>query len=173
MHKKRILFYFILVIFLIAFNFYLRPVEGNPLVDDAYKSNGAYVNDLYYSNEYFKSMLSHDGKKLYEKIIDASINNKSDIEIECSSNPANVYVPVSSVNTLITSPCAFLTKSPVLLLNNINCTPEINFSFSSLVMKDMLIHTHLSYSMKELLLMVVQVVSSRIMQLSIRNSWIS
>ena len=85
MHKKRVLFYFILVIFLIAFNFYLRPVEGNPLVDDAYKSNGAYVNDLYYSNEYFKSMLSHDGKKLYEKIIDASINNKSDIEIECSS----------------------------------------------------------------------------------------
>ncbi len=86
MHKKRVIIYFIIVIFLFVFNFYLRPVEGNKLVDKSYKSNSAYINDLYYSNELFKSELSYDGKKLYEAIVDASINDKTEVRIECNED---------------------------------------------------------------------------------------
>ena len=36
---------------------YFRPISGNPLMTDEYRSSDAYVNDLYVSDEYFKNHL--------------------------------------------------------------------------------------------------------------------
>ncbi len=90
MHK-RVILYFVLVIGFVAFNFYLRPVEGNEKVTKSYKSNGAYINDLYYSNELFKSELSYDGKRLYEEIIDTSKNDKLEINMVCNENCSDSF----------------------------------------------------------------------------------
>ena len=70
MNKKRIILYFILVILFTLYNFYFRPVEGNPLVTKEYKNSNAYVNDLYMSDEYFKkNILSEDAYYMYDEII--------------------------------------------------------------------------------------------------------
>ena len=47
MKAKRIVIYFLLVIIMVAYNFYLRPIKGNNLVNSEYKQSKAYINDLY------------------------------------------------------------------------------------------------------------------------------
>ncbi len=87
MNKKRIILYFILVILFTLYNFYFRPVEGNPLVTKEYKNSNAYVNDLYMSDEYFKkNILSEDAYYMYDEIISASLNDKSSVKLKCTKN---------------------------------------------------------------------------------------
>lgn len=87
MKTKRIVLYFILVIIFIAFNFYLRPIKGNSLVTDKYKSSSKYINGLYMSDEYFKSkLLSKDEYHIYEGIIKGSFENETTVTIDCSSD---------------------------------------------------------------------------------------
>ena len=87
MSKKRIIVYFILVILFTLYNFYFRPIKGNPLITSEYKKSDAYVNDLYKSDEYFKEkVLGSDAYHIYEEIIDASLNNKTKVKIKCSKN---------------------------------------------------------------------------------------
>ena len=84
MNKKRIIIYFILVIILTLYNFYFRPIKGNPLITKEYKNSNAYINDLYKSDEYFKKkLLTEDSYHIYEEMIDASLKNKSKVKIKC------------------------------------------------------------------------------------------
>lgn len=84
MIKKRYLIYILLVIIFTLFNFYFRPIKGNPLITKEYKSSDRYINDLYMSNEYFKeSLLSKDDYYIYDEIINASLHDKSKVTIDC------------------------------------------------------------------------------------------
>ena len=53
MEKKRAILYWILVVLLFFYNFYFRPIKGNPLVTDSYRNSKDYLNDLYMSDGYF------------------------------------------------------------------------------------------------------------------------
>ena len=87
MIKKRIIVYFALVIIFTLFNFYFRPIKGNPLVTSAYRKSDAYINDLYMSDEYFKrSVLTKDAYYMYDEIISASLKNTSKVKIKCTAN---------------------------------------------------------------------------------------
>lgn len=93
MSKRRITIYFILVIFFTLFNFYFRPIKGNPLVTSEYRRSDAYINDLYMSDEYFKkSLLKEDAYYMYDEIISASLKNKSKVKIECTKNCQNDFL---------------------------------------------------------------------------------
>ena len=84
MIKKRYLIYILLVIIFTLYNFYFRPIKGNPLITKEYKSSDRYINDLYMSNEYFKeSVLSKDDYYIYDEIINASLHDKSKVTIDC------------------------------------------------------------------------------------------
>ncbi len=84
MIKKRYLIYILLVIIFTLYNFYFRPIKGNPLITKEYKSSDRYINDLYMSNEYFKeSLLSKDDYYIYDEIINASLHDKSKVTIDC------------------------------------------------------------------------------------------
>lgn len=87
MNKKRIILYFVLVIIFALFNFYFRPIKGNPLVTSEYKKSDAYINNLYMSDEYFKKkLLNKDSYYIYEQMIDASLKDKYNVEIECTKD---------------------------------------------------------------------------------------
>ena len=55
--SRRVVSYFVLVIFFFLFNFYFRPISGNPLIDNEYLKSTTYINDLYKSDELFKEKL--------------------------------------------------------------------------------------------------------------------
>lgn len=85
MSKKRIIIYFILVFIFTLYNFYFRPIKGNPLITKDYRNSDAYINDLYKSDEYFKKrLLTEDTYYIYEEMIDASLKNKSKVKIKCN-----------------------------------------------------------------------------------------
>ena len=82
--KKRIILYFLLVFIFTLFNFYFRPVEGNKLVD---KKSDTYINNLYYSDEYFKNhILDNESKELYNKIINDTLKGKNISNYPCNLN---------------------------------------------------------------------------------------
>ena len=84
MKKKRILLYFVIVILMTLFNFYYRPVSGNPNVTEKYKDSVSYVNNLYYSDEMFKErLLSEDNYYIYEQILSDVRRGKLISNIEC------------------------------------------------------------------------------------------
>ena len=84
--KKRVVFYFIIVISSFLFNFYYRPIKGNELITEKYKNSDSYINDLYMSDEYFKkNLLKENDYSMYKKIIDASLKNETEVTVECSS----------------------------------------------------------------------------------------
>ena len=84
MSKNRIIIYVALVIIFTLFNFYFRPIKGNPLITSEYRNSSAYINDLYKSDEYFKkSNLDKKYYYIYEEIIDASLHNKTHVNIKC------------------------------------------------------------------------------------------
>ena len=67
MIKKRYLIYILLVIIFTLFNFYFRPIKGNPLITKEYKNSDRYINDLYMSQEYFKeNLLDKDDYYIYD-----------------------------------------------------------------------------------------------------------
>ena len=84
--KKRVLFYFLFVIISFLFNFYYRPIKGNELITDKYRDSDSYINDLYMSDEYFKEkLLDKSDYPMYRKMIEASLNNETEVTVECSS----------------------------------------------------------------------------------------
>lgn len=98
MKKSRIILYFVLVICLALFNFYYRPIKGNSLVTDEYKESSAYVNSLYYSDEYFKKNVLDESKYyLYDKIIETSLKNELEVHIPCEGDScaADFYTATS------------------------------------------------------------------------------
>ena len=85
MNKKRIILYFILVFVFTIFNFYFRPIVGNPLVTSEYRKSDAYINDLYMSDEYFKkNLLDEEAYYIYDKLISSSLNDEYTINIKCT-----------------------------------------------------------------------------------------
>lgn len=94
MDTKKILFIIILIGgFLVSYHYYLRPVEGNPLITEEYRKSSAYVNDLYYSDEYFKKKLLNPAYYyIYEAIINNNKNFVYDVSIPCAgSNCSQIY----------------------------------------------------------------------------------
>ncbi len=93
MNKRRIIIYIILVIFFTLFNFYFRPIKGNPLVNSTYRKSKEYINDLYKSDEMFKkSLLKDDTYYIYDEIISASLNSKTKVKIKCSEDCQNDFM---------------------------------------------------------------------------------
>ena len=87
MNKRRIVIYVILVVIFTLFNFYFRPIKGNPLVTAEYRKSSEYINDLYKSDEYFKkNVLSEDAYYIYDKLISASLNDSYEIVIDCKTD---------------------------------------------------------------------------------------
>ena len=87
MIKKRYLIYILLVIIFTLFNFYFRPIKGNPLITKEYKNSDRYINDLYMSQEYFKeNLLDKDDYYIYDEIINSSLHNKKKVTINCYEN---------------------------------------------------------------------------------------
>ena len=85
MSKRRIVIYFILVAIFTLFNFYFRPIKGNPLVTSEYRKSSAYINDLYMSDEYFKkNILNPSSYYMYEQMIKSSLNDDYDVTIKCN-----------------------------------------------------------------------------------------
>ena len=84
--SKRVVSYFVLVIFFFLFNFYFRPISGNPLIDNEYRKSTTYINDLYKSDELFKEkLLERNEYFIYEKIIEASLENRLEVTITCNN----------------------------------------------------------------------------------------
>ncbi len=110
MNKKRVILYFLLVIIFTLFNFYFRPIKGNPLVTSDYRKSEAYINDLYMSDEYFKkNILDEDSYYVYDEMIEASLNNKGKVTIKCNDTPNNCS------NKLIKSYYAIYLDHPELI----------------------------------------------------------
>lgn len=83
MKKSRVFVYLVIVLSAFMINFYYRPVN-NKNITDKYRKSSAYVNDLYKSDEFFKNkLLDKKGKKLYEKIINMSLNDTKKAEVSC------------------------------------------------------------------------------------------
>lgn len=84
MKKSRVFVYLVIVISAFMINFYYRPVN-NKNITDKYRKSSAYVNDLYKSDEFFKNkLLDKKGKKVYEKIINMSLNDTKKAEVSCN-----------------------------------------------------------------------------------------
>ena len=93
MKRNRVALYFIIVGFMTIFNFYLRPVKGNPLITDEYKNSSSYINNLYHSDEYFKTkLLTPDEYHIYDEIIQNSINDEYEVTIECNKSCASTFL---------------------------------------------------------------------------------
>ena len=93
----RVLLYIVLVVFFFFFNFYFRPVKGNKLVK---KNSPTYVNNLYYSDEHCKnSLLDDESKKLYDKIIKDTLNNKVITDYPCEID--NCFSKLNQINSCI------------------------------------------------------------------------
>lgn len=93
MIKLRYVVYVLLVIIFTLFNFYYRPIKGNPLITKKYKESDSYINDLYVSNEYFKkNLLAKDSYYIYEEMIEASLNDSFDVSIECYSDCKRKFI---------------------------------------------------------------------------------
>lgn len=81
---RRVILYFILVIGFFLYNFYYRPVEGNPLIDEEYQNSSSYVNSLYKSDEYFKKkLISEEEEPYYEKVVEAIKNGEDSSNLDC------------------------------------------------------------------------------------------
>lgn len=84
MKKSRVFVYLVIVISAFMINFYYRPVN-NKNITDKYRKSSAYVNNLYKSDEFFKNkLLDKKGKKVYEKIINMSLNDTKKAEVSCN-----------------------------------------------------------------------------------------
>lgn len=87
MIKRRTVIYFLLVIIFTLFNFYFRPIKGNPLVTSEYKKSDEYINDLYMSDEYFKkNVLDKKDYHMYEEMKEASLNDSYNVVIDCKDS---------------------------------------------------------------------------------------
>lgn len=83
MKKSRVFVYFLIVISAFMINFYYRPIDTSN-ISAKYKKSDAYINNLYESDEFFKNkVLDKEGKELYEKLIDMSLNDVEKAELSC------------------------------------------------------------------------------------------
>ena len=83
MKKGRVFVYLLIVISAFMINFYYRPIDTSH-ISTKYKKSDAYINNLYESDEYFKNkLLDKEGKEIYEKLIDMSLNNEKSAEVSC------------------------------------------------------------------------------------------
>ncbi len=86
MRINRTVLYFIIVISFFFFNFYFRPVQGNPLMTSKYKNSSAYVNNLYVSDEFFKkNSMNKDEYYIYEHLIDDVKKGRGHSIIKCKT----------------------------------------------------------------------------------------
>ena len=86
MRINRTVLYFIIVISFFFFNFYFRPVQGNPLMTGKYKNSSAYVNNLYVSDEFFKkNSMNKDEYYIYEHLIDDVKKGRGHSIIKCKT----------------------------------------------------------------------------------------
>ena len=87
MSRKRIVIYVVLVVIFALYNFYFRPIKGNPLITPEYRKSPEYINDLYKSDEYFRyNVLDRDAYHMYDAMIDASLNDDYNVKIKCSND---------------------------------------------------------------------------------------
>lgn len=87
MIKLRYVVYILLVIIFTLFNFYFRPIKGNPLLTSNYIESKSYINNLYVSDEYFKkSLLDESSYYIYDEIIKASLDDSFEVNIKCNYN---------------------------------------------------------------------------------------
>ncbi len=98
MSKKFKVAIYLLIVFLgFMFNFYYRPIEGNKLVK---KDSPTYINELYYSDEYFKNkVLDEESKALYDKIIDETLSGKQIKDYTCDI--PNCFSKLNDINRCI------------------------------------------------------------------------
>ena len=86
MRINRTVLYFIIVISFFFFNFYFRPVQGNPLMSSEYKNSSAFINNMYVSDEFFKEhAMNKDEYYIYEHLIDDVKTGKSHSTIQCKN----------------------------------------------------------------------------------------
>lgn len=91
MKKNRVILYLLIVISAFMFNFYYRPVN-NKAITSNYRNSDAYINDLYKSDEYFKSkLLDKNGQNIYRKMIEMTLKNDGKIEINCKDCEGVMY----------------------------------------------------------------------------------
>ena len=84
MRNHRVLLYFVIVISFFLFNFYFRPISGNPLMSGEYKNSSAYINNLYVSDEHFKkATMDKSEYYLYEQLLDDIKKGKTKSTIPC------------------------------------------------------------------------------------------
>lgn len=84
MKKSRVIAYIIIVILMFLFNFYYRPIQGNPKVTEDYKKSNSYINELYASNEHFKEkLLAPEYYYFYDEMLKGLINSETEISIPC------------------------------------------------------------------------------------------
>ena len=92
MKKGRVVFYFLLIIFMGIFNFYLRPIKGNPLIDNDYKNSSSYINGLYKSDEFFKKkLLKESDYHIYDEIIKNALNAEYEVTVECNKECGDAF----------------------------------------------------------------------------------
>lgn len=85
MRRNRVIIYFVLVIIMFFFNFYFRPISGNKLITKEYKNSSKYINNLYMSDEYFKTkILKKDEYHIYDTIKKASLKDEVSVTIKCN-----------------------------------------------------------------------------------------
>ncbi len=93
MKKGKLLLIIIIgIIIYYSFNFYLKPISENTLITQEYKDSNSYVNDLYKSEEYFKTkLLNKNDYYIYETIMKSSINDTYNVSIPCKSDCVNKF----------------------------------------------------------------------------------
>ena len=95
--RNRVILYFVLVIIFALINFYFRPIEGNKLVK---KDSSTYINNLYYSDEYFKNnVLDEESKALYDKLISDTLKGKNIHNYKCEMD--DCIHKINNINTCI------------------------------------------------------------------------
>ena len=93
MEKWKILLIIVLVVLsYFGFQYYLKPIDKNPLITEEYRNSKAYINDLYKSDEYFKrKLLNEEEYYLYEQIIENSKKYNHENIINCTKDCVDAF----------------------------------------------------------------------------------
>ena len=85
--KKVILIIVLIGVVLGIYHIYFRDIEGNKLITEEYKNSESYINNLYYSDEYFKmNILSEEEQMMYDIIIKNTIEETREVYISCAND---------------------------------------------------------------------------------------
>lgn len=98
MKKISIILYIFILVFSFFFNFYFRPIKGNPYIDSEYIKSKAYINKLYKSDEYFKEkLLDKKDYNLYYTVINESLKDSVKVNIKCDGKCGNLSLAIEAV----------------------------------------------------------------------------